>query len=79
MISLQHKKNEYDENIFIAYGDDNDFKCSMCLNKIQEGYICEDNPELILCEYCQNNYKMARCKYKANEHRHIKFIRGSNV
>lgn len=74
MIELRLKKNEFNEPIFVAYGQKKEFTCNKCQKQVNEGYICENNAEMILCIKCQEQYNMSRCKHsKFNEHKHIKF------
>ena len=77
MIKLKMKKNEMDNKIFVGYGKDEDFKCSQCKVELKEGYICENNKDIVLCKECQELYPMHRCTHsKDGLHNHIKFIRG---
>ena len=63
-----------------ATGEDADFKCSQCFKLIDIGFTCEDNRNLVLCQYCQDNFEMSRCKHdKFGEHRHIKFQRAKKM
>jgi NAD-dependent SIR2 family protein deacetylase len=62
--------------IFIANGEITDFKCSQCYKFIGEGFICEEDNRIILCNKCQEEYKMVRCRHdKVGEHRHIKWFK----
>jgi len=72
---LMHmKKNELGDKVFIATGEDSEFKCSQCREDVEVGFVCEDNDEFILCVKCQKDYKMERCGYdQQKEHKHIKF------
>jgi NAD-dependent SIR2 family protein deacetylase len=57
-----------------ATGKAEEFKCSQCRKEINEGYMCENNKELILCKDCQNEFNMSKCKHdKIGEHKHIKW------
>ena len=75
-IELKLKKNEWNNNVFIGYAPDEDFKCSQCLKEIEEGFICENKSELVLCIECQDKFEMHKCKHdKEQTHKHIKFTR----
>lgn len=75
-ITLKLKKNEINNNFFAGYGKDEDFKCSKCLKEIEEGFICENNSSLVLCQECQDKFEMHKCKHdKEDIHKHIKFTR----
>lgn len=75
-IKLSLKKNEWGNNIFVGRGKDEDFRCSQCLKEIKEGFMCENNEDLILCQECQDNFHMQKCKHdKEHNHKHIKFIK----
>lgn len=82
MITLSAKKNEFDERIFTAEGEDKDFRCKECGFKIEinsEAFVCENNLNFVLCPKCQNKDNMRRFKHdKRGEHRQIKFIRVKN-
>jgi len=74
-ISLKQESNSKN-NYWAAEGDDIDFICKNCASKISEGYICENNPHLVLCKRCQDNFNMMRCKHdKEGQHQHLKFRR----
>ena len=77
MISLELVKGSNGEHCFIGKGKKEDFKCSLCGIEINEGFICENDGELVLCQKCQDNYNMHRnCSFdKRGEHRHLKFTR----
>lgn len=81
MINLELKVDGMTNRKFWeAAGKDEDFKCHQCLKEISEGFMCENNRELILCQECQDNFKMSKCKHnKLNEHIHIKFIKRANA
>ena len=77
MITLKLKKNELGNKVFFGYGEDLDFKCFRCRKEIEEGFICEDRSEFVLCPECQDKFEMHKCRHdKRGEHKHIKFIRG---
>lgn len=77
MIQLELKVDYLTNSKFWeATGKDEDFKCSLCRKELEEGFICENNREFVLCKECQSNFEMSRCKHnKINEHQHIKFIK----
>ncbi len=78
-INIRLKKDEFGIKRFFATGEDKDFKCSQCRKNISTGFMCENNEELILCEDCQNEFKMIKCKHdKRGEHRHLLFQREKN-
>lgn len=53
-----------------------DFKCSQCLKEIEEGFVCENNRNLVLCNKCQEDFQMQHCRHnKIGEHKHIKWIK----
>lgn len=63
-----------------ATGEDEDFKCSKCREQLTEGFVCENDLNLILCQKCQDSFNMAKCKHdKRGEHRHLKFIKETKV
>lgn len=60
---------------FIAFGDDEEFKCK-CGKQVTEGFYCKSfEKEKILCKECNDEYDMKRCQHKHGEHQHIKFKR----
>ena len=70
------KEDEHHNRFFTANGNTEDFKCSECLKIIETGYLCENNDNLVLCNKCQNEFKMCHCRPdKSGEHRHIKWIK----
>jgi NAD-dependent SIR2 family protein deacetylase len=77
VIELRIKKNEWNNNIFVGYGKDEDFKCSQCFKEIEEGFICENNNQLVLCPECQDKFEMHKCRHdKEQIHKHLKFTKG---
>lgn len=63
-------------HFFVAYGEDSDFVCSLCKKQFDNGFQCENDKKLILCQKCQDRFDMKRCKHdKLGEHRHVKFER----
>ena len=76
MIRLSILKNEAGDNTFIGTGEAGDFKCSICNKDLVTGFMCENKQELVLCEDCQDSFRMNNCKHnKFNEHKHIKFTK----
>ena len=67
------------EGLYFIGGEDKEITCTVCgIDNLGEGYICEDNDKIILCEKCGREYNIARCKHDiSGEHRHIKFRRGN--
>ena len=62
---------------FTAIGENKDFNCCNCGKLIrEEGFVCENNLNIVLCQKCQDSFNMINCKHdKRGEHRHIKFMR----
>jgi len=50
------------------------FVCSKCGKSLTQGYVCENDHKIILCEDCQTDYPMNRCRHKTGEHAHIKWL-----
>ena len=64
-------------HIWRAVGEEHEFKCKQCRKKITEGFMCENDGTLILCQKCQDNFPMRQCKFdKRGEHQHIKWVKG---
>jgi len=72
------KRDETDSKIFVAYGENEDFFCRNCTRTIErQGFLCEMNDQVMLCEECQDKYNMRNCRHdKIGEHKHLKFWRG---
>lgn len=80
MIKLTQQKDGFGNFNFIATGEIEDFYCCQCKTQIDEGFVCENNMEKVLCKDCQDEFKMEKCKHdKTHQHRHIKFIRWNNA
>ena len=59
-------------SIFIVSADKS---CDICNKECNEGYICENEQDKLICPKCQDKWNMLRCKHdKKGEHRHIKVI-----
>ena len=63
------------ERYWTAQGKDEDFKCSLCGKELREGFVCENNKNLLLCDGCQIDFNMSRCRHNKGEHAHIRFKR----
>ena len=71
-------------HMFITSGELKEFTCSQCDKKdLTEGFTCEGNSKLVLCQKCQDGWNMERkcLKHfdKWGEHRHIKWTRGTET
>ena len=75
MINLKLKQEGITNRKFwSAAGDPEDFKCFQCQKVLLMGFMCENNRKLVLCEECQDKFKMANCQHdKRGDHQHIKF------
>jgi hypothetical protein len=47
-------------------------KCMLCGKSIDYGFLCEQR-DLFLCQECQDDYPMEKCKHdKRGEHEHLR-------
>lgn len=77
-MDIRNSRDQFNQTN-IAIGQDSEFICVKCGKQMNEGFICENDDKLILCQICQDKFIMGKCKHDINhEHKHIKFIRGVN-
>lgn len=81
MITLELKIDAItNEKYWKAAGKPEDFRCSVCSKEISEGFICENNKKIVICQECHKNFKMSKCKHdKFGEHKHLKFTKNVNL
>lgn len=81
MIELELKVDGMtNRKFFAAHGEDIEFICKKCDKPVSEGFVCENNKALVLCQKCQDKFDMMRCEHdKWGQHQHTKFQRAQEM